>query len=235
MKMFTTKIQDFFNIKKIVFLSFFFTYLSFSQNDITKYDFPIEQTEIIDCNPDSIEMLYVKNTHTFLDEVKKCNNIRVLILKETDISYIPTYFKFFKKLEKIILDDIKIVPNNIHYIPNLTELSIIRVNNIKFPDKFFDSLSLKLVKINNCKNLDINNIKSDELQFYHLDVAWNKNVKFQFTSKKISLVDVNFTLMDRCLKNVLLEEINIYSCINIQITNSFFIKFPQLKKIEIEL
>lgn len=225
-----------FNFRLLILLSTFFTSVAFGQNNIfSKYNFPINQSDIINCAPDSIKILSISDTNIFLDDVRNCVNIKTLVLSRTNISSIPLYFKKFENLEEIVLVDIKTVPTNIDYIPNIISLKLVYVSDLKFPDTFFDSLSLKFVTINSCNNLYINNISCDELSFYHVNYNWNRSTAFKFKSKKVDLGDSNFSLTTRWLKNIYLEEIVISHCKNVRLTNSFFIRFPKLKKLEMEL
>jgi hypothetical protein len=112
---------------------------------------------------------------------------------------------------------------------------LVDVSDLKFPDTFFDSLSLKSVWINSCKNLYMNNIGCEYLDFYSLGSTWNRCKKFKFKSKKVALSDCDFVLTVWWLKNIYLEEINISHCSNVRLTNSFFSRFPNLKKVEMDM
>jgi hypothetical protein len=219
----------------IAFVLSFFTSVTFSQNSFTECDFPVEQRDINHCIADSIDILWVSDTNVFLDEVRNCVNITTLVLNQTTISNIPQYFENFKKLKKLILLNIKTVPTSIDYIPNLDMLKLVQISDLKFPDTFFDSLYLRSVSIQKCKNLYINNINCEYLNFYSLYNTWNRCPNFRFKSKIVELAEVDFTLTTRWLKNIYLEEIFISHCKNVRLTNSFFTRFPELKKLEMEL
>ncbi|PCJ01507.1 MAG: hypothetical protein COB15_00890 [Flavobacteriales bacterium] len=205
----------------------------YSQNGMGEYDTPLYLSEIGEC-PSCVEMLVVNDTNNMSELVKECSNISLLILENTSIDSLPSYFSEFKKLEKIRLTKVLSVPSNFEIIENLKSLDLIECQNLKFDSVFFKSISLNRLKIWECSDLNLSYLSASTIFFARNKLGWNNGKEIIIDNcKELIVFESDYNIVYDLNLRSHVKKMHFEMCGDVIIGDKFYEKFNRISEIEI--
>lgn len=197
------------------------------------YGRPINQLDD-ECNPKLVEILWIQDTSLIHSRVKKFNNIRVIIIENSEITSLPSYFLKFEKLEEIIFENCKTLPDSFINVPKLKKLEFLSCKNLIIDSNFYLNLLLDEFRIFNCKNLDISHVKAKKFELLNVNGNWNiSKSKLIVNCETFVLRDNDFLLIEEMEWEKSPRVINLEMCSNVIVDRAFYVKFNKLWRVNI--